>query len=425
MSAEGGEPEALTEPESGTGTHIHPEVLPNASAILYVVLGPDNQPSHIESFSLATGESKLLVREATMPRFSPTGHLVFEQNGNLVAAPFDPKRLELTGPQVTLVEGIARLDRFYGYVSAFSFSNTGELVYRRGTAGARRDVVWVDRDGNEYPTGIGSGDYVTPTLSPDGRLLCLNEGGQLWVHDFESQTRVRVTDVGVSFQGVWTPDGKRLIFSSIRDGRLNLHWQPVDGSGSAEALTASEFVQYPNNVTSDGRLSFYHNEGSGGLWTLDLETMAPESFLDTPQYTETYGKLSPDGKWMAYASNETDQFEIYVRPFPGPDPRHAVSIEGGTQPQWSRDGRELFYLGADRTVMAVEVETAPELRISNRRELFSGRYHFPGAIDYDVAPDGRFIMLKDIADAAHPAELVLVEGWFQELARLVPAETTN
>ncbi len=168
--------------------------------------------------------------------------------------------MELTGPQVTLVEGIARISRFYGYVSAFSFSNTGELVYRRGGAEAPLDVVWVDPDGNEYPTGISPGDYIAPTLSPDGRLLCLNEGGQLWVHDLENRTRVRVTRVGASFQGVWTPDGKRLIFSSIRDGRLNLYWQPVDGSGPAEALTTSEFVQYPNNVASDGRLSFYENE---------------------------------------------------------------------------------------------------------------------------------------------------------------------
>ena len=110
--------------------------------------------------------------------------------------------------------------------------------------------------------------------------MCLNERGQLWVHDLENRTRVRVTRVGVSFQGVWTPDGKRLIFSSIRDGQLNLHWQPVDGSGPAEALTTSEFVQYPNNVAPDRRLSFYNNEGLGRLWTLDLETM--EAHLTQP-----------------------------------------------------------------------------------------------------------------------------------------------
>ena len=197
--------------------------------------------------------------------------------------------------------------------------------------------------------------------------------GQLWVHDLEDGTKVRITRIGASFQGVWTPDGRKLVFSSPRNGRHNLFWQPVDGSGPAEVLVTSDYTQYPNNVSSDGILAFYQTSGRGSLWTLDLNGSEPPSlFLDDPETIEGAGKLSPDGRWMAYLSGG----EVYVRPHPGPGPRIPVSVDGGVSPAWSRSGTELFYLSGTR-IMAVTLETVPTPRVRTVGSCSAGRIFVP------------------------------------------------
>jgi len=435
VSASGGTPEPVVtlEPgEEGQGP-LWPEILPGGKAVLYTAWrgGPDNASIAVQS--LETGERRTLVEGGTYARYVPTGHIVFARGallaGSLLAAPFDLERLEITGSPVPVLENLAM---YFGATAQFGLSRDGTLVYVSGTVSSDKLLVWVDRQGVERPLTETLRAYRDPRLSPDGRRLAVTildpKGEDVWVLELGRGTLTRLTlGEGRSTRPLWSPDGERVLFASDRvEDDFNIFSQPADGSGAAEQLTAWGSV--PTSVSSDGKtIVFRQNSGTTGrdIGMVRVEgERQPEMLLQTP-FDEHTGMLSPEDRWLAYVSNESGREEIYLTPFPGPGGKRQISTEGGTEPLWSRDGRELFYRSGEKT-MAVAISTEPELTAGKPTLLFEGLYETgmglgpnPGS-NYDVAPDGRFVVIRDQGSGL--AQINVVLNWFEELKRLVPTD---
>jgi serine/threonine-protein kinase len=426
----GGASQPLTRLEKGEIAHRWPEFLPDGKAMLFSA-GPTSvnwTNAHVAVCSVDTGEQRNLVQGATQPRYAPTGHLLYAQGGSLMAVPFDSQRLTVAGAGVPVVEGI--LQSTTSGVAQYSISATGSLVYIPGDAQATQNkLVWVNRSGAEHLLAAPARPYVFPRLSPDGRRLAVTLQGQevqLWLYDLSRETLTRFAFEGkMNSNPVWTPDGKRIAFNSNKEGPVNLFWQLADGSGGLERLTTSEYLHFPMSWSPNGQvLAFVEVTPTTGydLWTLGLGDRKAQPFLRT-QFNESVPQFSPDGNWLAYTSNETGRWEVYVQPYPSSGGKWQISTEGGTEPVWNRNGRELFYRSGDR-MMAVDIATQPSFTAGKPRVLFQGHYVPPPGTtpNYDVSPDGqRFLMIKpsDAGDAA-PAQINVVLNWFEELRRRVP-----
>ena len=427
MSDAGGTPLPLTRLEKEEIGHLWPEFLPGGKALLFVALTNANN-AQIAVQSVGTGERRNLVQGATQPRYAPSGHLVYAQGGSLMAAPFDTQRLAVTGAAVPVVGGVLQFTT--GGAAQYSFSATGSLVYVPGAVQATQSrLVWVSRNGVEQPLAVPAHDYVGPRISPDGRRVAVGirqQDSQVWLYDLSRETLTRLTFEGNSnVNPVWTPDGKRIAFQSNKEGPVNIFLQLADGSGGLERLTTSEYLQAPHSWSPDGQLlAFIEGSPTTGvdIWVLRLSDRKTQPFLRTP-FTEGGPRFSPDGRWLAYVSDESGRYEIYVQPYPGPGGKWQISTEGGTEPVWNHNGRELFYRIGDK-MMAVDIATQPGFAAGKPRMLFEGPYLPTAATiqNYDVSPDGqRFLMLKPSESAgAAPTQINVVLNWFEELKRRVP-----
>jgi len=419
VSDTGGTPRPLTHLEKGESGHRWPEFLPGGKGVLFAVVST-GAPTKLVAQSLTTGERRDLIQSGNFPRYAPSGHLVYVQGANLMAAPFDPQRLAITGAAVPVIEGVPP--------GQYSFSSNGSLVYIPGSALlAQLKLVWVDRKGAEQPVPAPAHNYVLPRVSPDGKRVAAGieeADSQIWLYDLGRDTLTRLTfEGGDNIDPLWTPDGKRIVFKGAQNQLL---WQPADGSVGAEALTSSKLAgnNVPGSWSPDGRvLAFMEINPDTGfdVYTLPLKDRKPQPFVHTPA-NETAPRFSPDGHFIAYASNESGRFEIYVRPYPGPGGKWQISTEGGTEPAWNPKGRELFYRSGNKMI-AVDITTQATFSAGKPRMLFEGAYvlsprSFP---DYDVSPDGqRFLMLKASEQAQAPAQINVVLNWFEELKQKVP-----
>jgi len=431
VSDAGGTPEPLTRLEKGELTHRWPEFLPGGRTLLFAaspIVG-NWINTRVAVQSAGTGERRNLVQGGTQPRYAPSGHLVYAQGGNLMAVPFDPQRLGVTGAAVPMVEGV--LQSSYSGAAQYSISTTGALVYVPGSLqSTQRRLLWVSRSGAERPLAIPARAYRTPQLSPDGRRIAVTieeQDSQVWLYDLARETLTRLTFGGSANIGsVWTPDGKRIAFQSNKEGPQSIFWQLADGSGGLERLTTSAYNPYPMSWSPDGQLlAFVEVSPTTGwdIWVLRLSDRKAEAFLQTP-FNEGAPRFSPDGRWLAYISDESGRFEIYVQPYPGPGGKWLISTEGGTEPVWNPNGRELFYRSGGK-MMAVDIATQPGFTASKPRVLFEGQYLPTPATapNYDVSPDGqRFPMVKPSeAGEAAPTQINVVLNCFEELKQKVPA----
>ncbi len=423
VSANGGSAQVLTTPnrDQRERTHRGPEVLPGGNAVIMTVGTADitsYDDARIEVLNLTTGQRRVLIKGGMSARYVSTGHVIYARAGSLLAVPFDLKRLEVTGPPITVVEDVFT-DPIMGLAN-FAISRDGSLLYAPGGARTHLDsLVWVDRQGQSQPVNGIRRSVGWLRLSPDGQRIALDLNGatsEIWLHDLARTTSTRLVYGWDNNNGTWTPDGTRVAFFSNRatPGGDNLFWQAADGTGVAERLTTNASVtQIPESWSPDGRfLVFSQWEAAtrSDLWVLSLDERRSRPLLQTPA-SESAARISPDGRWIAYQSDQSGRFEVYVREFPGPSRDRQVSTDGGTDPVWATNGRELFYR-KDNKMMAVEVATTVEFASGKPNQLFEGPYElWPGT--YDVARDGRFLMLKN--ELQPVSQLILVQNWFEEL----------
>jgi serine/threonine-protein kinase len=443
VPAAGGEPTVLSKPdqEHGEVAHTYPSWLPGGHAILFTIRhDAPSQPanSDIAVLDLRTGQHKIVVRGGSQAQYVDSGHLVYAATGTLSVIRFDLARLEAVGDPIALTEAIATGAR--GEAS-FAISPNGTLVYVPGDAngpqGGRLSLVWVDRQGREEPIDAPPRAYMYPRISPDGARVALDVRDQendIWIWDLKQKTFDRLTvNPGADRAPVWTPDGKRILFSSQRAGVTgggNIFWQSADATGTAERLTMSTNTQYPTSISPDGtRVVLREDDPKTGrdVRVLVLDgAWKTESLIQTA-FNEENADISPDGNWIAYQSNESGLSQIYVRPFPKVDAaRWPISPAGGSRPLWARNGRELFYLDGADMLTAVPIHTVPTFRAGTPVRLFSTRYAVPQNLrTYDASADGqRFLMIKerssDQTGSGTNTGMIVVANWSEELKARLP-----
>ncbi len=426
VSANGGPCQEVTEVDRKSEvSHRWPQVLPGGKALLYTVRkgwGWDEHALNVHVFD--TGENREIVSGATSGRYVRSGHIVYSRAGRLMAAPFDLNALTTIGPSVALTEFVR--EGFEG--TPYSVSDSGAIAYLQGHAEAfQRRLVWVDRKGTVESLPVQPRAFGRPVISPDGRHVALDiveATSGVWTYDFSRRALSAFASFG---QGpAWTPDAKRIIFTGHNG---SFAWKAADSSGAEEGLM-SGLVAVPGSVTPDGKWLVFHgfdpmNFASGAdIWKLSLEGSHETHIVIRTPDPDISPRLSPDGKWLAYVVQSAQSIHVYVTPFPGPGARLQVSTIGGASPVWSRTGRELFYRWESR-MMAVDIDTQPVLSAGQPRELFQGRFEAGGSglAGYDVAADGRFLMVQPLEPERPIRDINIVLNWTEELKELAPAAT--
>ena len=433
VPAGGGTPTQVTIPDAKKAEQAHrdPEVLPDGRAVLFTIFPSDNQAesAQIGVFDLRNGQQKVVVQGGSSPHYVSTGHLVYGVAGTLRAVRFDPDRLEARGNPTPVLEGVVTKP---SGAASFSIAPDGTMVYIAGQSDtAKRTVVWVDRQGHEEPLNVPVRAYAYATLSPDGTRVALDvreASNDIWIWDLQRQTLTRLTfDPGFNRGPVWAPDGRHLAFSAVGDGVENVYWQAPDGSAPAEPLTHESTIANPQSFSPDGALLVFLQPANPpyDLGVVTLKGPRRSELILHEPYSEANGAVSPDGRWLAYQSNESGRDEVYVRPFPDVNSgRWQVSVMGDTAtmgPQ--RTGAVLLPVAGN--VNGSANSAWPDLRGRRAAATIQGTVHL--ATDrstYDVSPDGkRFLMIKDArppGEASPPSQLVVVQNWQEELKRLVP-----
>ena len=438
VSAAGGPVTVLTRPDraQGEADHFWPEMLPGGRAVLFTItsLTGGLDVAQVAVLDLQTGARRILVRGGSHAHYVSSGHLVYAAAGTLRAVPFDLARLETRGTPVTVVPDVVTTIK--GGMNAV-VAGDGTLAYVLGTVeGTPRTLMWVDRQGRETPIPAPPRPYLLPALSPDGTRVAVFVNDQerdLWLWDLGRTTLTRLTSTpGVDVVQVWTPDSRRLIFTSERAGVRNLFWQAADGAGAVERLTESPDTQYPTGVSADGRRLIFTDESpttANDVMAIELDATRRVTPLVQSPFTERNGIISPDGRWLAYEANDSGPFEVYVRPFPEVNSgRWLVSTAGGTRPIWVRSGQELIYVSPTGALMGVGVARGPSWAATTPtlvvKEGYFTNLNWWGR-SYDISPDGqRFLMIKEggADGTAAPASIIVVQHWVEELKRLVPTK---
>ena len=437
VSASGGSVEVLTRPDpaQGEADHLWPEILPDGRSVLFTITARTGglDAARVAILDLQTRKRQVLLRGGTHAHYLPSGHLIYGQGGALRAVAFDLASRQVRGTPLTVVPDVVTSSN--GGIDAV-VSRDGTLAYLSvgGGAGPPRTLMWVDRMGNETPIGAPPHPYFLPAVSPDGTRVAVfsnDEEEDIWLWDFVRTTFTRLTAApGRDVVQVWTPDSRRLIFSSERSGGRNLFWQAADGSGAVERLTESPNTQYPMAVSPDGRqLIFSENtpQTDIDLMVLELDGTRRVTPLLQSRFAERNGTISPDGHWLAYEANDSGRFEIYVRPYPDVNRTLSpVSTNGGTQPIWARSGQELFYVSPTGALMRVGVARGSSWSATKPSVVVKEGY-FTNLVwwgrSYDVSPDGsKFLMIKEggPGGTTSPPSFVVVQHWFAELKHLVP-----
>jgi Tol biopolymer transport system component/predicted Ser/Thr protein kinase len=445
----GGTPRPLTKLGTGEATHRWPQVLPGGKAVLFTLSGTTAtfEDATLAVASLETGQVTNLKRRGAFGRYVPsngsTGHLLYLDQGVLFGVPFDPTRLEMRGSPVPLLEDVAADAPTAG--GQFDVSRNGTLLYLAGKGAAQTwTAAWLDSMGKTQPLLSKSGSYYTPRISPDGQrvvvAVSMGKGEDLYVYDpqHDSMTRLTFKEGGSTFP-VWAPDGKHIAYRISGAGTYRIEWIRSDGGGEPQILLDSKNDVRTFSFTPDGRRLAYFEidpETGNDLWTLPIDisdpehpkAQKPEVFLRTP-LSEQQPEFSPDGRWMAYTSNESGRAEIYVRPFPGPGGKWQVSSEGGTDAKWSRNGRELFFetpTPDNRIMVADYAVKGDSFAVVGKPRLWSDVHIYgPSYVHKDLTPDGKRFVVFLRPEAAPGIKgnlhLTFLLNFFEELRRRAPA----
>jgi serine/threonine protein kinase len=432
----GGELRSLTTIDwSKEETHRLPHLLPGGKAVLITtmphLLGAEAQ---IEVLSLETGKRKVLIANGADGRFVPTGHIVYMEEGRLMAVPFDPVRLEILGQAVPVVVGVAQAinrSRNYSVAGQYAFSDSGSLVYASGGTFPEPEcqLFWVDHRGKEEPVAeAGKKSFFCVRVSPDGKDIAYVAQGKnagVWIHNLVQGTSRALTSGGLATFLTWSPDGERITFSYSKAGPPAVFSIAADGSSPMEQLFTTQWGPGTSSWSKDGKyLAFLElNPKSTDIGVYRTDTRQAVPFLNTNNLV-VHPEISPDGRWLAYTSNETGRYEVYVTSFPIPGKRIAVSNDGGGEPLWAPNGRELYYWSLSNQLMSAGIRSGATLSAERPRLLFECRAtHIIPVRFYDITPDGTRFLIGRAASEIKPLEVTrlnLVQNWFEELKRLAP-----
>ncbi len=434
VSAAGGVPTPLTklDPSLHQNSHRWPSFLPDGRHFVYWGGNPIStgvgEANGIYIGSVEGGEQKFLLQTESNALFAPPGYMLFLREQTLMAQPFDLGRLKFSGEAFPIAEQVPNPQLFR--LGIFSVSQNGVLVYVTG-ASSQTQLFWFDASGKQVATVGEAGSSFTPRLSPDGRRLAdaitdqPSKNLDIWLIDLARGVRTRFTfDPAIDYFPVWSPDGNRIVFASNRKGRYDLFVKDASGARPEEMLLESEANKFPNDWSRDGRFIAFRAQGMKGhakyeIWMLPLfGDRKPFPFLQT-DFNEGEARFSPDGHWLAYSSDESGKYEVYIAPFPGPGGKWQVSQGGGAQPIWRRDGRGLFYLAPNSKLTEVEVKAkGSAVEIGMPLVLFQGPPSPGPFASYDVAPAAagqRFLFLAPQESKVVP--LTLVTNWAAGLKR--------
>ncbi len=439
VSASGGTVAQLPMPGDAPNFRFFPTFLPDGRHYLYLAVGPNRSGSGISVGSIDSAESRELVPSRASATYAAPGRLrdlgflgrfgepsrsaaeagflVFRRETTLVAQPFDADRLQLSGSAVPLAE-----DAGFNAITMqglFSTSETGALAYARAAAASQ--LTWMDRSGRRVGTVGPPADHNSLCLSSDGTRLLYDVADpatgavDIWLVELATGTSSRLTyEEAVDFYPVCSPKGDEIVFASLRQGPPDLYRQSLGAPGGEKLLLDTPQAKVPSDWSRDGRYLVFMTadpKTQRDVWILPLSGEAPRRVIASPA-DDRGGRLSPDVRWLAYASNETNRFEVFVQPFPPTGAKWQISQSGGHQPQWSRDGRELFYVTPDRRIIAVSVTVSGASFVPGRQTVvaetrITGWERNAQGSQYAFTPDGQRFVVIDAADAVRPISLVL------------------
>ena len=450
VASAGSMPQQVTQRAEREVRHVLPQILVGGAWLLFTVLPADSDWEHarVVAQSLKTGERKVVLEGAADARYVSSGHLVFMRRGTLMSAPFDVENARLTGPEVGLIDrvmqaidsGSVGLDTGAGQ---YTFSSTGTLVYVAGQLNPdfEATVHWISRDGSmqSVPLPAPVRPFNLPRLSPDGRHLLLGTWGarewSLWRYDFADGTLVRLTSEGRAAFPMWSADGTQILFRLTLAGPPSLFTMRAYGDSTPRRIAPGREIVFPGSWTPDGQSVVFADGPTAG--SLDVRVLSvtggsgAQPLVET-RFNDRMPEVSPDGRWLTYVSNETGRDEVYVRAFPGAGDKRQISTAGGFNPAWSRNGRKLVFLapiepprpGVSMQLMEAEVTLGTSFTATSPRRLFEAPFSADVARTYDLTPDaGRFIFTRETypPSTSEPREMQVIENWFGELRRRVPA----
>jgi len=436
VSSDGGTPQRLTTPDPARGELLHmwPQVLPGSARLLFtVVTSLDTDSSRLVVMPIGGGTPRTVLEGASYGHYLPTGHLVYLKSGTLFAVQFDVARLALSGSPTAVLD---KLTNNYDSASAqLVAADEGTIAFVEGTRLDHRSLVWADRHGTSTPISADSDipprQFASPVVSFNGARIAalVRDKGQsdVWVYERATHAFGRLTLDGAIAGGLaWTADGKRVTFAKSVSGRSLIASQAVDGDRQSTTIVSATESLWVGGWSADGRFLGYMRaaEGTNGdVEAIDIKgDLKPRPVVSTPA-TEWGARLSPDGHWMAYTSNASGRWEVYVQPFPGPGNPRQISVDGGTEVVWAKNGHEIYFRNGTRMMFAPVVST-PEVSLGAPTVLFDAPFVMgqPGLPNYDVSTDGRFLMVQPGPEETAARPIHVVVDWFEDLKARVPTK---
>jgi serine/threonine protein kinase len=425
VAAGGGQARQVTQPaKTDDRAHLWPDALPGGNGLIFTVwTGRSFNDARIEGLSFKTGKRKVLIPGGTGGRYLSNGYLAYARSGTLFTVPFDLERLEVQGAPVPMIEGV--MTGASNGDAGFAFSRNGTLAFQPGTfTSFERNLLWMDRSGKATNITDDVKPYTSAALSPDGKRIALtleSSTFDVWVYDLERDTLTKASFGGDDYRPRWSPDGKMLAYDSSKSGHQQIYVKQGIGQGSEEVVTDGPENKELYDWMPDGREVIFGRQNENTGWDIYVAPVQgdhkPRALFEAP-FNQRGARVSSDGKWLAYVSDESGQLEVFVQAISDPSTRTQVSRETGWEPRWARSGNELLYRSKDR-VMSVKFAPGVALIPGKSVVLFEDKNEWSG---YDVARDGRLVVTREAQNKGTGTQINVVLNWFEELKRRQPGK---